>query len=147
MGMGDDRERQLRSFFYVNAQGAIRFGGSGSAPKHELPDVLGKTVTDEEYAMEAKYTSGDYARFGRGEIKELIEFAEMWGAEPLLVASFSHYKYQYWYVNAEDALEEMPDSNDSMSIKRSERDELPMVRELLETDEIRRPDKVPVEDW
>lgn len=128
MGRGADVERG-----HINALDdlgipAIRTPGSGSATTRALPDILFK-CKGRLYAIEQKYTSGDYVYFDTIEIKKLCEFAYAWGAEPLMCARFAHdTDFYFQYIDEEKLM----DPNYTWGMKRNDRDDYWTIQDLLE---------------
>lgn len=124
---GDRYERQLVNMLYDEGFGSLRIPSSGAATAHELPDVFAH-INGTNFAMEVKYTSGDYASFDGEEVRELITFADRWNAEPMLVARFSQDTVFYWKKAYDFADLE---KSETRSMKRHERDDMPIVRDLF----------------
>lgn len=139
MVSGSDKEREMQNFIYDagtvlgEPYVAIRFPGSGSNPRHEMPDILAK-IEGKFYAFELKYTGGDYARFPESQIENLIDFSEDFGAEPRLAARFGQHYRKFWYVDAFE-FDQMLKSKDakSTSMKRGSRGSYDRLKDLFDS--------------
>lgn len=113
---------------------AIRFPGSGSNPRHEMPDILAK-IEGVWYAFELKYTTGEYARFPQSQMSDLIAFADDAGAEPGIAARFSQHRRKFWFINARDPYEDLLEKNQkSMSLKRQDKSEYERLQDLFDVE-------------
>ena len=95
---GTAAERELIKMFWGAGWAAIRSAGSGSM-HFPSPDILaGNKVR--RMAVEVKTTKEDKKYFASEEIKQLMDFASYFGAEPWLAIKFPE---NFWvFVNPED---------------------------------------------
>jgi len=85
---GSRAERELLHLFWKNSWGCIRVAGSGSVPL-PVPDLLAGNGK-KWYAIECK-SIGSQSKFLYPEkVNEVIEFAKVFGAEPVLAMRFDH---------------------------------------------------------
>lgn len=134
-GKGDKYERQLRQFFFDQGGAAIRIPASGARTTDELPDIFG-IMNDTLWACELKYTSEDFARFTKEEINELLYFANLWGAQPVLVCRYSYDKTFYGYPYQDMRNFAGWQDQKTVSFKRDEVDEmLDPMEEVIGEDE------------
>lgn len=95
---GSNAERELIKLFWSRSWGAVRVAGSGSM-RFPSPDVLAGNKT-RRLAIEVKTTKEDKKYFSRDEIKQLLNFALYFGAEPWLGVKFPNKKWSF--MNPED---------------------------------------------
>lgn len=126
--MGADKEREHINNLDDLGIPAIRSPGSGSATTRALPDILFKFGGD-LYAVEQKYTSGDYVYFDAIEVKKLCEFAFAWTAEPLLCARFSH-DTDFYFKRIQ--VENLEDPNHVWGMKRKSCDDYFTIHDLMD---------------
>ena len=90
---GDRRERELVNRLDDAGFAVLRAPSSGSATTRALPDVL---AGDGEhfYAIEAKASGSDRVYLSESELDALEDFAESFGADPLVGVRFD---YQRWH--------------------------------------------------
>ncbi|MEK6916280.1 MAG: Holliday junction resolvase Hjc [Nanoarchaeota archaeon] len=94
---GSNAERELLNMLWAASWAAIRSAGSGSM-HFPSPDILaGNGIR--RLAIEAKATKDIKKYFSPEEIKQLINFAQYFGAEPWLAIKFSS---SWVFVNPED---------------------------------------------
>ena len=90
---GTRGERELFHLFWNNDWGCIRTAGSGSTPL-PAPDLLaGKQ--NRYLAIECKVLKSNTKYLYPEEIKELIEFAEKFSAEPWIAIKFDYTKWHF----------------------------------------------------
>ncbi len=95
---GSRVERELVKMFWSADCAAMRAPASGGATKKPLPDIIagnGKVYL----AIEVKSTSAGYIYINSEKIMGLIEFSEIFGAEPYLGAKFKNKKWRFVHVN------------------------------------------------
>ena len=98
---GINAERDLIHKFWQAGWAAMRAAGSGSQ-QHPAPDVIaGNNVR--KVAIESKLTTAKRQYFTKKEIKELLEFADTFGAEPWLAVKFYR---EPWYFFTIDCTKE-----------------------------------------
>ncbi|WP_302083414.1 Holliday junction resolvase Hjc [Salinibaculum rarum] len=86
---GDRRERELVNLLDGDGFAVMRAPASGSATERELPDILAGD-SGNFYAIEAKSSGGDPIYIDEEEVKDLLFFAENFGAEPRIGVRFDH---------------------------------------------------------
>jgi holliday junction resolvase Hjr len=95
---GSNAERDLIRLFWEQGWAAIRSAGSGSM-HFPSPDILaGNKIR--RIAVEVKTTKDNRKYFLAQEIKQLINFAGYFGAEPWIAIKFP--KTEWLFVNPED---------------------------------------------
>jgi Holliday junction resolvase len=98
---GSAGERSLIKLFWAEGWAAVRVAGSGSM-HFPSPDILtGNKIR--QLAIEAKVTKENKKYFSKEEIKQLINFASYFGAEPWLAIKFLGRSWVF--VNPEDLTE------------------------------------------
>lgn len=98
---GSNAERELLNMFWAAEWAAIRSAGSGSM-HFPSPDLLvGNKVR--RMAIEVKFINSDKKYFPKEEIKQLINFAGYFGAEPWVAIKFA--RNDWVFVNPEDLTE------------------------------------------
>lgn len=103
---GINAERELIHLFWKNGWAAIRVAGSGSM-KYPCPDVIAGKGS-RRLAIECKASADDRKYLTKKEIKELEEFARLFGAESWVGVRFD--KLKWFFVSTRD-LEETKQSN------------------------------------
>lgn len=89
---GSREERDLVHMFWDNKFAAMRAPASGGATKKPLPDVL--AGNGKKYlAIEVKTTTKDKIYIDSEKIERLLEFSDIFGAEPYIGIKF---KYKKW---------------------------------------------------
>lgn len=98
---GSNAERELLNMFWAAKWAAIRSAGSGSMhfPSPDL--IIGNKIR--RMAIEVKYINSDKKYFPKDEIKQLINFASYFGAEPWVAIKFA--RCNWVFVNPEDLSE------------------------------------------
>jgi Holliday junction resolvase len=94
---GSNAERQLVAMFWEKSYAAIRVAGSGSS-RFPCPDVLASNGR-KTFAVEAKATKTDYQYFRKDQIEQLINFSQVFNAEPILAVKFSAKCYFFYLTN------------------------------------------------
>ena len=93
-------ERELVNALREAGWGALRLPSSGSATERELPDILagtpeavagpdGERALSSLWAVEAKCGNSSTLYVDGDEVTALIEYAQRWGARPLLGARYT----------------------------------------------------------
>jgi len=132
---GAKYERDLRDLLYESGFAGLREPGSGSDPKREAPDILAR-IGGIDFAIELKYTGGEYARFSIGDLDDpnddddingIINFAEWWGAVPVMCARFSHDVTFY----IDDPYRWTDHKHGSTTIKRKDKEEYATIEDLF----------------
>ncbi|MDI9614806.1 Holliday junction resolvase Hjc [Methanothermobacter sp.] len=104
---GSRGERDLVKLLWEKDFAAMRAPASGGATKKPLPDII--AGNGEIYlAIEVKMTSGERIYIDSGKIKGLLEFSEMFGAEPYIGVKF---RYRDWIFLSPADLEMTPLEN------------------------------------
>ncbi|WP_321211199.1 Holliday junction resolvase Hjc [Methanothermobacter sp. DP] len=104
---GSRGERDLVKLLWEKNFAAMRAPASGGATKKPLPDII--AGNGEIYlAIEVKMTSGERIYIDSGKIKGLLEFSEMFGAEPYIGVKF---RYRDWIFLSPADLEMTPSEN------------------------------------
>jgi len=94
---GSNAERQLVAMFWEKGYAAIRVAGSGSS-RFPCPDVLASNG-QKTFAVEAKATKTEYQYFRKDQIEQLINFSQVFNAEPILAVKFSSKWYFFYLTN------------------------------------------------
>ncbi len=94
---GSNAERQLVAMFWEKGYAAIRVAGSGSS-RFPCPDVLASNGR-KTFAVEAKATKTNYQYFRKDQIEQLINFSQVFNAEPILAVKFSAKWYFFYLTN------------------------------------------------
>ncbi|MCK5282296.1 MAG: Holliday junction resolvase [Nanoarchaeota archaeon] len=98
---GINAERDLIHKFWANGWAAIRVAGSGST-RYPSPDILaGNGVR--RLAIECKCTKDNVRYLTKEEIRELIEFSRIFGAETWIAIKFN--KTGWYFLSLEDIKE------------------------------------------
>ncbi|MFO7872022.1 MAG: Holliday junction resolvase Hjc [Candidatus Undinarchaeales archaeon] len=84
---GSNAERELVEKFWEKGFAAIRVAGSGVS-KFPCPDVLASDGSL-SFAVESKSYSGNYIHLKRGQILQLLEFSQKFGAVPVVGIRFA----------------------------------------------------------
>ncbi|MEN4007135.1 MAG: Holliday junction resolvase Hjc [Methanobacteriaceae archaeon] len=87
-------ERELVNMLWNADCAAMRAPASGGATKRPLPDIIagnGKVYL----AIEVKTTSTDHVYINSRKIVGLMEFSEIFGAEPYLGVKFKNKKWRF----------------------------------------------------
>lgn len=95
---GSRVERELVKMLWDADCAAMRAPASGGATKKPLPDIIagnGKVYL----AIEVKSTSADHIYINSEKITGLIEFSEIFGAEPYLGAKFKNKKWRFLHMD------------------------------------------------
>jgi len=93
-GKGCNAERELiHSFWKIPGWTACRVAGSGSM-KYPAPDIIAGNAT-RKLAIECKSTKSKYQYFEKEEIKQLLQYAQMFAAEPWLAIRFDRDKFYF----------------------------------------------------
>ena len=95
---GSRVERELVKMLWNAECAAMRAPASGGATKKPLPDIIagnGKVYL----AIEVKSTSAEHIYINSEKILGLIQFSEIFGAEPYLGAKFKNKKWRFVHVN------------------------------------------------
>ncbi len=95
---GSRVERELVKMLWNADCAAMRAPASGGATKKPLPDIIagnGKVYL----AIEVKSTSADYIYINSDKIVGLIEFSNIFGAEPYLGAKFKNKNWRFLHVS------------------------------------------------
>lgn len=131
MGKGVRKEREhVRELFDLGVP-ALRTPASGGATDRPLPDLFFR-ANGENYAIEQKYSSGDYIYFGDEEVEALCEFAEMWDSIPLFCARF---KGDTTFYFKEIDQSKFDDEDRTWGMKRGSRDEYFTIFDLIPAQE------------
>ena len=104
---GSAEERDLVHKLWDRDFAAMRAPASGGATKKPLPDVIagnGKIYL----AIEVKTTTKDKIYVDHPQIDALIEFSEIFGADPYLGVKF---KYTKWFFLSPDLIEKTRNGN------------------------------------
>lgn len=102
---GTRAERELFHMFWDNGWGCVRAAGSGSTPL-PAPDLLAGNG-HRKLAVECKATAEARQYLTQKEVKELVEFSKIFGAEPWVAVRFD--RQEWIFVNPEDL--DMADTN------------------------------------
>ena len=95
---GSNAERELIHLFWKNKWAAMR----AASTKHPCPDIIaGNNLR--RYAIECKVTKDIRQYFTKNEIKELKEFANLFGAIPLIAIKFNN--VNWFFFGLEDLRE------------------------------------------
>ncbi|MBW3004591.1 Holliday junction resolvase [Candidatus Woesearchaeota archaeon] len=95
---GINAEREIiHSFWKIPGWTACRVAGSGSM-KYPAPDVIAGNAT-RKLAIECKSTKSKYQYFEKEEIKQLLQYATMFGAEPWIAIRFDRNKFYFLRPN------------------------------------------------
>src|SRR3989344_5951406 len=84
---GSAAERELVSMLWGSNWGAVRAAGSGVS-KFYCPDVIASN-SKKTIAFESKSTKYKYQYFDPQQVRDLLEFAKVFGAEAWLAVKFS----------------------------------------------------------
>ena len=124
---GINAERELiHKFWAVNGWAAVRVAGSGSM-KYPSADILaGNSIR--KLAIESKVINDTKKYFTEEEIKDLKEFATLFGAEPWLAIKFQ--KEQWFFMPADDV--EKTETNLVVSLEMTKRKGL-LFEELVKS--------------
>jgi Holliday junction resolvase len=96
---GSDAERELiHAFWATKVWTACRVAGSGSM-KYPSPDIIANKAGI-NLAIECKATSSKYQYLEKREVEELIAYAEMSGARPLVAVRF--FRKEWRFLNPDD---------------------------------------------
>ncbi len=98
---GINAERDLIHKFWETGWGAMRAAGSGSS-QFPSPDVIASNNV-RTLAIECKLTTATRQYFSKKEVKELVYFAEKFGAEPWLAVKF--FREEWYFFSIDDAKE------------------------------------------
>ena len=95
---GINAERELLHKFWKNGWACIRVAGSGSA-HYPSPDLIaGK---NKRYmAIECKSSKDKIKYLGKDEIKQLVDFSKIFGAEPWIAIRFD--KIGWYFLTIDD---------------------------------------------
>jgi holliday junction resolvase Hjr len=95
---GINAERELVHMFWANGWACLRIAGSGSS-RYPSPDILtGNKLS--RMAIECKVTKETAKYFGKMEIKALLKFADVFGAQPWIAIKFR--EHPWIFVSLED---------------------------------------------
>lgn len=94
---GSNEERAVVKLFEERGFGAIRVPASGARTKSDKPDVVAGNGVD-YYAVEVKSSKNDYIYIRSEQIDELINFASVFGAVPLVVAKFTYVPFKAFNI-------------------------------------------------
>ncbi|MBR9677654.1 Holliday junction resolvase [Candidatus Woesearchaeota archaeon] len=98
---GSKAERELQKIFWQNGWACLRTAGSGSS-SHPAPDLLaGNKIR--RLAVECKATKSISKYLTKEEIGQLIEFAQVFGAEPWVAIRFD--RDNWYFISPEDLKE------------------------------------------
>ena len=90
---GCNTERELIHLFWSNGWASARVAGSGSI-KYPAPDIIaGKGNT--KIVIECKATKANSKYLTKEEISALVEFAELFGAIPLIGVRFNNKDWSF----------------------------------------------------
>ena len=96
---GSNAERELIHLFWSTKEWtACRVAGSGSM-KYPAPDIIANKQGI-NLAIECKATSSNNQYLEKREVRELIEFAKMAGARPLVAVRF--FRKDWRFLNPDD---------------------------------------------
>lgn len=91
---GINAEREIiHAFWSIPGWTACRVAGSGSM-KYPSPDIIAGNAT-RKLAIECKITKSKYQYFEKEEVNQLIQYAEMFGAEPWIAIRFNRDKFYF----------------------------------------------------
>lgn len=91
---GINAEREIiHSFWKIPGWTACRVAGSGSM-RYPAPDIIAGNAT-RKLAIECKSTKSKYQYFEKDEIKNLLQYAEMFAAEPWIAIRFGRDKFYF----------------------------------------------------
>lgn len=90
---GTSRERELVEMFWDAGFGVIRVPASGSATKRPLPDLIAGNGS-RYIAVEAKSSASEVIYIDGGEVEDLIDFSNKFGARARVGVRFDH---ESWY--------------------------------------------------
>lgn len=96
---GINAERDLIKKFWKHKIPAVRVAGSGSS-SFPCPDIVAGN-RKKKLAIESKITKDNVKYFKKKEIDELLEYSNLFGAEPWLAVKFS--KNDWLFIHANDA--------------------------------------------
>ena len=100
---GTNAERELIKMFWSAGYAAMRAAGSGSA-RHPSPDIIASNKI-RKLAIECKSTKNLKIYLSKEDVNQLIEFSNIFGAEPWFAARFN--KLKWFFLTIED-LEKTP---------------------------------------
>jgi len=98
---GTNAERELIHLLWESGWAACRVAGSGSM-SYPAPDILASR-NGVVFAIECKTTKKKQQYLEKEEVKQLLEFAQRSGAQPLIAVRFSH---EPWYFLTPSQLKE-----------------------------------------
>jgi Holliday junction resolvase len=99
---GSNAERELIHLFWkTNEWTACRVAGSGSM-KYPAPDIIANK-DGINLAIECKSTSQLYQYLEKREVEELVEYAKLAGARPLIAVRFNRMPWLFLNPNDLDA--------------------------------------------
>ncbi len=91
---GSDAERELiHAFWATNEWTACRVAGSGSM-KYPSPDIIANKAGI-NLAIECKATNSKYQYLEKREVEELVAYAKMAGARPLVAVRFFRKEWRF----------------------------------------------------
>lgn len=91
---GINAEREIiHAFWKIPGWTACRIAGSGSM-KYPSPDIIAGNAT-RKLAIECKSTKSKYQYFEKEEIKQLLQYAEMFAAEAWIAIRFDRDKVYF----------------------------------------------------
>ena len=95
---GINAEREIiHSFWKIPGWTACRVAGSGSM-RYPAPDIIAGNAT-RKLAIECKSTKSKYQYFEKGEIAQLLQYAELFAAEPWIAIRFDRDKFYFLRPN------------------------------------------------
>ena len=97
---GSKAERELVSMLWGSNMSAVRVAGSGTS-RFPCPDIIASNG-NKVLAIECKSTKNDKKYFNPEQIRQLKDFSEMFGAQPLLAIKFSS---NWLFFNIDDLRE------------------------------------------
>ena len=93
---GYARENELVHMLWDAGFAALRAPSSGSSTPLPMPDIIAGNGS-KYLAIEAKAKRSDYIYLGEEEVQNLIEFAERFGATPVVGARFFRTDWVFFY--------------------------------------------------
>jgi Holliday junction resolvase len=105
---GSNAERELIHAFWAKQWTACRVAGSGSM-KYPSPDIIANRQGI-NLAIECKATNSKYQYLEKREVEELVAYAQIAGARPLVAVRF--FRKEWRFLNPED----LSDSGKNLSV-------------------------------
>lgn len=94
---GANAERELYHMLDEKGFACVRVAGSGMMENTACDLLVGRK--DAKYAIECKVTKNDKKYFDVEQIKNLIEFSNLFGVNPLIAIKFNHKGWFFTHPN------------------------------------------------